>query len=344
MAAEEFIKFFETSINETIISFKNFFKLDFFTGSTPRKGEIKYSGDINNLIKQVRNVIFTNLRLNKSFLRKPKYEREDIQPLYQLIKDTSDIINENQKAQLLLLLHLSKCGNAKKDTFRTFFNQIDSIKMADGLNSFYQEAKCLFTNLLKNKRIQMVISDVVREISGSASKNDFNIIKFRYFRSKIVGLQGFAGVNEIFVSVNELDYKIDELEYYSDEEKLKLFKLSFTALFIHEVTHVVLRSSMNDFNVSSLKAWDTSNENVEEEKRPSFVEAEIFAEKKLFKAVIDWEKSAESNFNLVYCSDFLEKLFKNEPVDFDLDEANITISKAPVLMAFDYSFEEQRFI
>ncbi len=124
---------------------------------------------------------------------------------------------------------------------------------------------------------------------------------------------------------------------------MKLFKLSFTALVIHGVIHVVLFSTMDDLNVSSIKAWDTPNKNVEEYKRPSFVE--IFAEKKLFKAAIDWEKSAESNLNLVYCSDFLEKLFKNEPVDFDLDEAKVvTISKAPLLMAFDYSFEEQRFL
>jgi hypothetical protein len=47
---------------------------------------------------------------------------------------------------------------------------------------------------------------------------------------------------------------------------------------------------MDDFNVS--------NKNDQDNKRPSFVKAGIFAEKKLFKAVINWEKSANSNFDL----------------------------------------------
>lgn len=343
MSAKEFIKFFETSSNESEISFKDFFKLDFFSAS-PKKSEIKCSGEINSVIKQVRDEIFTNLRLNEFIQKKPKFVIQVLRPFYQLLKDTTSIINENQKAQLMLLLRLSK-SNAKKKTFRMFFKEASSIELVNGMDKFNQEANSLFSSLLANKRIQMIITDVVNEISGSNSKSDFKSIKFRYFRSDVVGLEGFAGVNEIFVSVNELDNTIDELKNYSDLEKMALFKLKFTALVIHEVTHVILRSAMDDFNASSPKAWNKSNKNVQENKRPSFVEAGIFSENKLFKGVIDWEESAENGFNLFYCSDFLEKILKNEPADFDLNEAKVfLITKVTLLMAVDYFFEEERFL
>ena len=100
---------------------------------------------------------------------------------------------------------------------------------------------------------------------------------------------------------------------------------------------------MDDFNVSSPKTYEASNKNVQDDKRPSFIEAGIFSEKKLFKAVINWGKSAGSNFDLLYCSDFLEKLLKNETVEFDLNKAKVaTITQEPYLMGIKYFFEYQR--
>jgi hypothetical protein len=125
------------------------------------------------------------------------------------------------------------------------------------------------------------------------------------------------------------------LEFYSDSQKIDVFKLKSTALVIREITHVVLSSTMDDFNVS--------NKNDQDDKRPIFVEAGIFAEKKLFKAVINWEKSANSNFDLPYCSDFLEKLLKNETVEFDLNKAKVTtITQEPYLLGIKYFIEYRR--
>ena len=96
------------------------------------------------------------------------------------------------------------------------------------------------------------------------------------------------------------------------------------------------------FKSPSPKTYEASNKNVQDNKRPS-VEAGIFSEKKLFKVVINWEKSAGSNFDLPYCSDFLEKLLKNETVEFDLNKAKVaTITQEPYLMGIKYFIEYLR--
>jgi len=333
MSANKFVKFFESSTNE--ISFEDFFKLDFFTNSTPEKSVIKYSGETKSVMKQIRNAIFSNLRINEFFTKRPLYENQDIGPFYQLIRDTTNDFNDNQKAQLILLLHLSK-SNADMDIFRTFFHSTCTIKITNGMDQFNQEAKTLFSRLLENDRIQMIIKDVVKEISGSNSNGEFNSIKFTYYRSNIVGLKGFAGINKIYISVNELDRKIGELNDNNLSKKIDLFKLKFTALVLHECTHVILRSSLDDFNISSPKVLE-ENKNAKKD-RSSYVEAGILSVKKLFNAVIDWDESAEKGFNLDYCSEFLEKFLNNEQVEFDLNKADVVIStRVPLLMAVDYS-------
>jgi hypothetical protein len=50
MAAEEFTKFHESCLNKSKISLKDFFELDFFTNSTRRTSQIKYSGEIKPVI------------------------------------------------------------------------------------------------------------------------------------------------------------------------------------------------------------------------------------------------------------------------------------------------------
>jgi hypothetical protein len=58
---------------------------------------------------------------------------EVIGPIYQLIKDTTSSFDENQKAQLMLLLYLSK-SNAERNIFGAFFREMGSIKLVDELN------------------------------------------------------------------------------------------------------------------------------------------------------------------------------------------------------------------
>jgi len=95
------------------------------------------------------------------------------------------------------------------------------------------------------------------------------------------------------------------LEFYSDSQEIDVFKLKFTALVIREITHVVLSSTMDDFNVS--------NKNDQDDKRPR------------------------------YCSDFLEKLLKNETVEFDLNKAKVTtITQEPYLLGIKYFIEYRR--
>lgn len=127
------------------------------------------------------------------------------------------------------------------------------------------------------------------------------------------------------------------LSKYSDVQKIQIIKIDFTSTVVHELTHVILRATLDDLNASSPKI-NTSSTTVKSSK---FIEAGIFTEKSIFKEVINWVKSAERGLNLEYCFDFLNKLLQNEKCDFSLENAKVVVwDKEPLLMAIKYNEEE----
>ena len=80
-------------------SFEEFFNGPYFVQQlSPKKHQIKFVRDINEIIKQARNEIFINFRLNECFMKEANFPRKDIKPFYELIKETSgDTIIKERK-------------------------------------------------------------------------------------------------------------------------------------------------------------------------------------------------------------------------------------------------------
>ena len=112
-----------------------------------------------------------------------------------------------------------------------------------------------------------------------------------------------------------------------------------TRLILHEQTHVILRKTLNDFNLSSPKIFEpTRNEAALVScAKPNMIEAGNMSEKELFGGKIDCTGTATStNFNNEYCSDFLSKLMKNQRTEFNIKSSGVVLNKSKqLIMAVD---------
>ena len=213
MAAEAFINFFEKLPKDVkLIKLQDFFK-SYFSVTTPIKMKINYSDNINNCIKEARNCIIRNWSINPFFLIEDGFEREMVQSICELLVSTKEQADDNQIAQIIFLLHLSKSNLDCKNIpfFYSFYGNIKTIKLQTSIKLQINENEvtlndfsCLFSMLSKSKIIQNLVNKVVKNICTREPNFDYNSCKLAYFNSDLVELNGFAGINQIYVSSSEI--------------------------------------------------------------------------------------------------------------------------------------------
>ena len=346
MAAEAFISFYEQyQTRETNnFYFKDFFKSYFPT--KPTRAPIDYSQHIFQIVKQARDSFITNLALNDYFKHDDGYDMSVIEQIYNLLKETKENSNQNQIARIIFLLHVSN-SNLEQFYYGVLFYLIDSIKLNKETEEGYEEEfsfnldlNQLYEDLINNNRIKQVIQKVVRNICGKEMQCDLSSIKFKYFNSRIIGLNSFIGVNQIYVSNFEQNhfYQTFDSVKFTECDKISILKLNFTRLIISSLAHIALRSTLNDFNLS---IPNVMREN-QDSSQFNILKVGLIAERELFNANIDWVKSiVNKGFNLDYCLDFLDQLLNNKDVDFVTEKADVALNNSsPVIITADISVEE----
>lgn len=343
MAAEAFISYFEkNNKNDESILIQDFFKSYVSTG-TPVKMRMNYNGNENDLMKQARNCLIGNLIINPFVIKEDGYSQKSIESLYSLLRATVDHANEDEIAQLLFLLYCSN-SNINCKHFEYFFENMSSIHLTTNEEKFLYKVdpKNLFNSLKNNKIIQNIVNKVVKDLSGKNANFDYNSCKLTFFNSNLKDLNGFAGINRIYVSISALkDIYLKSI--YSNEDTFLILKMSLIRLILHEMTHVVIRHTINDFNLSSPKIHENSHQKTEADacKATKLIEAGECSEKELFNGKINWRTSAATkNLNLEYCSNFLNKLMSNQMVDFSIASSGALLYASPtIIMAVDYDFD-----
>ena len=151
---------------------------------------------------------------------------------------------------------------------------------------------------------------MIYEISQKQLNYDINQTKVTYFECEIDGLKGYAVINEIYINLLEQDVLYTKLlRILSEENSILVLKMNFLRLILHEMTHVALRATTQDFNPSTPTLIDESNKNSKEKIKNC--QAGILAEKKFFSVRIDWFQSARKGLNFNYCQTFLKNLPDN---------------------------------
>lgn len=279
--AEQFIEDFDycKSKKNSKYIFKDFLEKIFTNEKTPTKNAVQLTQS------DLRNSIFKNLKINEIFLKEEAgigFELNHLKPFYYLIKNTNNEVNQDQKAQLILLLHMSK-GNFDKTTFSIIFKSIGSIHIMDDFASFriLLEMKEFFETLIKNKYVSELIESVVKEISDKDSAYNISDTKLSYYDSDINEINGYAGLSEVYVNINVFS-RINgfyEFRKNSNSDRLIACKLYFFRLIINEMSHVALRFTIKDFNMSTPKLVESNTNDLKSAIR--FKEAGLVAELEL---------------------------------------------------------------
>ncbi|CAF0925119.1 unnamed protein product [Brachionus calyciflorus] len=340
MAAEAFINYYEKFSKHAEFDFRNFSK-DELLSFTPKKIVVTTCGNYRDFVFQVRDGIISNLGSNPFFL-KNKFESQSFHSIYSLLIETNNPTpNEEQMAQLIFALHLSKGSIEDQSDWLVILSDLDTISLKD-LPDFELEDQflALFEILKANAIVNSKIHKIFKNITAKQEECNFDIrnLKLFFFCSEIAGLNSFSGFDSIYVSINELLtlYRtlIDRKIYHVNITLI--LKFEFIRLFIHETFNVILRKHFNDLNFSSPKWVDKAGLKV-------VSEAGIFAERMFFGNRIDWLRSAK-RLNYEYCSKFLDDLLKKEDVNFDFHESNCEINyKKTFNMAIDYKIPNKIF-
>ena len=115
--SEDFVLYFK---------FKKFFDKIYRNDSTPIKNELNYSNEID-FIKKARNIIFKNFSINQNFLKADGFRFDIIKNFYQIMVNSRNNIDQDCKAKILLLFHVSKCDLFDNTAWSFIFESIDSI-------------------------------------------------------------------------------------------------------------------------------------------------------------------------------------------------------------------------
>lgn len=337
MIANEFINYFKKNSNDLKFEFKNF-KFETLDQLTPNKMEIQFTADLCDSSNQLRDCIISNLGLNPYFYQINGFRTNHIKKFVELLEDCDNVrLNKSQIARLSFLIHLSKSVCETSDEWESFFYCVSSLIIADEkyfdlksqLKEFYQQ-------IISSKIINERLIKITEQITGHQAKN-FNCknVELCFFNSPIVGLNGFAGLDCIYVSLDEIRTFIVRLESNLNKDSVnKVVKLNFTRLVVHEICHVLVRRFLNNFNASSLKIFNFEDK----QKIVTIYEAGVLAEKEIFEERISWLKSVfGSAFNLNYCYNFLEKILTGEDLKFDLDFSGCVLNTNKIkLMAIEF--------
>jgi hypothetical protein len=154
-------------------------------------------------------------------------------------------------------LHLSKC-NFNKNVFKlkqSFSRNINTLHLNIEINSRFEyvsELKMLKEKAITNTCVYECSMDAIISVYGYKLINyDFSKIKFNFCTASFTGLNGFSGVDCIYISLNELLAFHNNLNYgLNSEHQLTIIKLNFMRLVQHEITHVIFRDIANDVNAS----------------------------------------------------------------------------------------------
>ena len=182
-----------------------------------------------------------------------------------------------------------------------------------------------FSNILivNNNQVKLTAINEVKKITNLKSiEYDFTKLQLQYFKSFITNLNGYAGINTVYTSIDYIYYFYSYLFKFNKNEKLIILKLNFFRLVLNEMTHVILRNSLNDINDSTTELIKSNKTQLTSGKNDKiFEEAGIMSENKIFGGKINWIDSAkEDNFNIKYCTSILQNLEENLNITFDGNE------------------------
>ncbi len=340
MIANKFIDFFNENSSSTKFYFKNF-KKAILDQLTPKKLQISYDKDEKSQAYELRNCIVSNLGLNPCFYENDGHDTASLKSLITILVDTKNgDLNENQIAQLTLLVHLSKSICKKVEQWDDFFVDIHFLRI-DNESEFKFKSQLieLFQQLKLSNIIYSRILTAVKIVTGNNEANfEINELKLNFFTSSFPGLNGFSGINSIYISQNRIIDFINSLStIYNDQHTiLEIVKLNFARMFVNEATHVFIRRVVKDFNASSPKIEkENSDLNL-------ILESGILGEKQVFTERKSWIKSIHSlEFNLKYCVNFLKNILDGKNVNFDLEMSGCKINTNQItLMGIDCNEEE----
>jgi hypothetical protein len=259
-----------------ISSSKNFL-IKFRNDSTPIKNELNYSNEID-FIKKARNIIFKNFSINQNFLKADGFRFDIIKNFYQIMVNSRNNIDQDCKAKILLLFHVSKCDLFDNTAWSFIFESIDSIVITEPIDiNFVPQLKSLYNSLVESFNFRKILSKLIKDLTNQDLVYNLQETKLTFFTCNLKGLNGFAGYNEIHVNLNELI----SLYLNLSKEKISVMNLNFTRLIIHEMAHVALRSTTKDFNISTPVLIESSNNPTL--KSCEYYEAGIIAEKIFLK-------------------------------------------------------------
>lgn len=336
MDKNKFLEFF-SSINQTQKYFdvERFYK-EKYSENSPVKLRVSYQENSNEL----KNAIVKNLAINPFFRERPKYLWSDLEKFYNFVH--SEESDDNHIARLVFLLHLSK-GNLNKVNFIFLLNRFETISIIDTndanrFDPYFFRLFDLFEKLKSNEALKNKIYDTIRLTGWTEIDFNFNQLVLVFFDSEIEKLYGYAGVNKIYVNYLELLEFMNILKCSNIGNNVdRILDFEFVRIFIHEVSHVILRSSTKNLNVSTPKIEkDTTTKPL-----IKILELGQQMEKVFFKDRIDWKQSFMSkSFNFGYCCQFFDEFFEGKIPSFDFKKAGVKAKKDKgVLMCIDCDFD-----
>ena len=91
--------------------------------------------------------------------------------------------------------------------------------------SFVERFDFIFNNIIINNKINQIINDEIKPLA--TKKYNISNKKITYFKSFFPQLNGFAGINEIYINITALDDFYSVLrESKSREESIKFYSIN----------------------------------------------------------------------------------------------------------------------
>ena len=339
LASDAFISYFENqvAIDAKVINLKEFLNR-FSIDKTPTKSILKYELNNEQLVKQGKECVLTNLRLNPHFLN-ASLTIDYFEPMYSLFKRKNLVITNDDVPRIVFLLHLSKSIFNDFIDFAYLIEQINSIKIVSEQDDYIKELNEIYKKTITNEHLKKEIKKVVQDIIGGDETNyKFEETKLVFFTSSYKGLYGFAGINTVYINQEMLTNMYETSCYdYSAKEKKLLLEISFIRVVLHELSHVAIRFSKNDLNMSSPVE---KKREISSQSELIDIEAGALVELNIFKGRIDWHKTAQqktlSNLKPLY--EFIESLKNGQDkpkFNIDIEEVILRTDKIET-MAIDF--------
>lgn len=147
MAAKSFTDYYE-KYQASEFSFE-YFRTEIFLLMSPKKMKLTTNTDQTILVALLRDAIVSNLGFNPYFY-KFDFLHQELAKLHKILINSQNLVlNQNQIAQLIFLLHLSKANINDKNTWNYFFLHLETIIIIEtnellhkiGLNEFFHQLK-----------------------------------------------------------------------------------------------------------------------------------------------------------------------------------------------------------